>query len=217
MSGDPHHIKSWLGTHQVPIDIRPGPSAITALSSDPRLATRSFSPRPRPNAAAIASRRGPSQRASKQEIVLPARYESALRTTVATSAGPYGYTLTIWTSGAVLSHARGIPSSVEALLFLIGAVAAYALVGSLAFGGFSKELSSERARSAVWGGLHLISVSVAIGVASLVAHFLRNNAAWPLGGFLATAIYLLASAVELAAAQVPHQPRPGAGMNATPR
>ena len=31
VSGDPHHIKSWLGTHQVPIDIRPGPSAITAL------------------------------------------------------------------------------------------------------------------------------------------------------------------------------------------
>ena len=29
--GDPHHIKSWLGTHQVPIDIRPGTSAITAV------------------------------------------------------------------------------------------------------------------------------------------------------------------------------------------
>jgi hypothetical protein len=29
--GDPHQIKAWLGAHQVPIDIRPGPSAITAV------------------------------------------------------------------------------------------------------------------------------------------------------------------------------------------
>ena len=31
VSGDHHHIKSWLGTHQVPIDIRPGTSEITAV------------------------------------------------------------------------------------------------------------------------------------------------------------------------------------------
>jgi hypothetical protein len=29
--GDRHRIKSWLGTHQVPIDVRPGTSAITAV------------------------------------------------------------------------------------------------------------------------------------------------------------------------------------------
>ena len=50
-----------------------------------------------------------------------ARYRSALRATIAASAAPYGYTLTVWTSGAVLSHARGIPSAAEALLFLGGA------------------------------------------------------------------------------------------------
>jgi hypothetical protein len=31
VSGDTHRITSWLGTHQVLIDIRPGPSAITAV------------------------------------------------------------------------------------------------------------------------------------------------------------------------------------------
>ena len=31
VSGDPHYIKSWLGTHNTPIDIRPGPSAMTAV------------------------------------------------------------------------------------------------------------------------------------------------------------------------------------------
>jgi hypothetical protein len=128
------------------------------------------------------------------------RYKSALRATVAASAAPYGYTLTIWTSGAVLSHARGIPSTTQALLFLIGAVAAYALVGGLAFGGFSEQLAPEPARSAVWGGLHLFSVGLAIGAASLVAHTVHDDAAWALGGFLATGLYLAASASQLAIA-----------------
>jgi hypothetical protein len=29
--GDPHQIKHWLGTNQVPIDIRPGTSAVTSV------------------------------------------------------------------------------------------------------------------------------------------------------------------------------------------
>jgi hypothetical protein len=115
--------------------------------------------------------------------VVLARYRSALRATVAASAAPYGYTLTIWTSGAVLSHAGGIPSTAEALLFLVGAVAAYALVGGLAFGG------------------------LAIVAASLVAELVSGVPAWPLGAFLATTLYLFGSASQLAVAHLV----PGAG------
>ena len=135
------------------------------------------------------------------------RYRAALRTTVALSAGPYGYTLTIWTSGAVLTHARGIPSTGPALLFLVGAVVAYALVGKLAFGGLPEHFVPEPTRAYVWGGLHIFSVGLAIGAASLVAHFARSNAAWPLGGFLATALYLLASASELSVASATRRVR----------
>jgi hypothetical protein len=127
-------------------------------------------------------------------------YRPALRTTVAASAAPYGYTLTIWTSGAVLSHTRGIPSAGDALLFLVGAVGAYALIGGLAFGGFSEHLPPEPARSVIWGGLHFLSVGLAIGAASLVARFVPDEAAWPLGGFAVTGIYLLVSASQLALA-----------------
>ena len=88
----------------------------------------------------------------------------------------------------------------EALLFLVGAVAAYGRVGGLAFGGSSERLVPEPAGSAVWGGLHLFSVGLAIGAASLVAHAVNDNAAWALGGFLATALYLGASASQLALA-----------------
>ena len=131
------------------------------------------------------------------DAVYPKRYKSALRVTIASSAAPYGYTLTIWTSGAVLSHAQGIPNAGEALLLLAGAVAAYALVGGLAFGGLSEQLVPEPARAVVWGGLQLVSVALAIGAASLVAHFVEDPAAWLLGGFLVTGVYLVASAAQL--------------------
>jgi hypothetical protein len=129
--------------------------------------------------------------------VTSVRYKSALRATVAASAAPYGYTLTIWTTGAILSHARGIPDTAEALLLLVGAVGAYALVGGIAFGGLSEHLAPEPARAAVWGGLQFISVGIAIAAATAVAHAVRSTAAWPIDGFLATALYLLTSASQL--------------------
>ncbi len=138
--------------------------------------------------------------------MIGSRYRSALRATIAASAAPYGYTLTVWTSGAVLSHARGIPSSAEALLFLVGAVAGFALVGGAAFGGFSEQLVVQPARSVVWGGLHFFSVGLAIVAATIVAHLVKSVAAWPLGGFLATVLYLVASASQLAVAHVPRRP-----------
>ena len=101
----------------------------------------------------------------------------------------------------MLSYARGIPSAASAVLFLIGAVAAYALVGGVAFGGLSEQLAPEPTRSVVWGGLHFFSVGLAIAAASLVAHFVHDDAAWLLGGFLATGLYLLASASQLAIAR----------------
>ena len=146
------------------------------------------------------------RRPAKLGGVIGSRYRSALRASVAASAAPYGYTLTVWTSGAVLSHARGIPSSAEALLFLVGAVAGYALVGGLAFGSFSEQLIVQPGRSVVWGGLHLFSVGLAIIAATIVAHLVQSVAAWPLGAFLVTTLYLLASASQLAIAHVPRGP-----------
>ena len=54
-------------------------------------------------------------------------YRAHLKTTVASSAAPYGYTLTIWTAGAVATHRHGVPTAWEALLLLVGAVLGFAL------------------------------------------------------------------------------------------
>jgi hypothetical protein len=135
--------------------------------------------------------------------MMPVRYRSSLRTTVAASAAPYGYTLTIWTTGAILTHARGIPGAGDALLLLAGAVTAYALIGALAFhraslGAGAEHLVPEPGRATAWGGLQFFSVGVAIAGAALVAHFVDNVLVWPIDGFVVTALYLLAAAFQLA-------------------
>jgi len=137
-------------------------------------------------------------------------YRSALRTLVAASAAPYGYTLTIWTTGAVLTHARGIPDTSDALFLLGGAVGAYAVVGGVAFGGLSEHFAPQPARAAIWGALHFFSVGLAIAGATLVAHQVHSAIAWPLDGFIATALYLLGSAAQLAIAHTSLTRRPRA-------
>ena len=57
------------------------------------------------------------------------RYLSALATVLRGSALPYGYTITVWTSGMMLTHERGLPSVGEVFLLIVGAVAGFALLG----------------------------------------------------------------------------------------
>jgi uncharacterized YccA/Bax inhibitor family protein len=127
-------------------------------------------------------------------------YRQAARQAVSLSIAPYGYTLTVWTSGAVLSHARGIPSTGNALLFMLGAVAGFALVGVASFGRLTTRVRVETQPPAVWAGFHVLSIGGAIGAATLIAHLLDQSGAWPLGGFAATTSYLLVLAAQLALA-----------------
>lgn len=102
------------------------------------------------------------------------RYGRNLRTAVGASAAPYGYTLTIWTTGAVLVHNRGLPDTQAALSFMVGAVMAFGLVGSVAFGGITRRFREQPRRSALWGNFHFFSVGAAIGTAAIVARLADN-------------------------------------------
>ena len=127
-------------------------------------------------------------------------FRLAARQVVSMSIAPYGYTLTIWTSGAVLTHARGVPSTVDAFLFMLGAVTGFALLGVISFGHLLARVRVDPVQPALWGGLHLLPIATAIGAATLIAHQLENIAAWPVGGFAATVIYLVLLAAQLAVA-----------------
>ena len=125
------------------------------------------------------------------------RYRHGLRKAVGTSAGPYGYTLTVWTTGAVLIHARGVPDTLEAMLFMVGAVIAFAATGALAFRTNPPVRGRAVSHPVLWGSFHFVPVAASIGAASLVAHFVQGSAAWPLAGFAATALYLTCVAAQI--------------------
>ena len=128
-------------------------------------------------------------------------YRKRLRKIIGSSAAPYGYTLATWTTGAVLTHARGIPDMFAALAFMAGAVLGFAFVGALAFGGVTKHFDEDHSEaSLMWGSFHFFSVGLAIGVAALTAHYAEGFVTWPLGGFLFTSTYLLVAGAESALA-----------------
>lgn len=129
-------------------------------------------------------------------------YRRHLRAAVATSAAPYGYTLTIWTTGAVTTHEHGIPSAAEALLFLLGAVLGFALTAAVAHGGPGGTFATNQGRAVrLWGGFHLLSVGAAIGLSAAAASLVGSPTVWPLVGFIATTIYLIIVAAQFTIAE----------------
>jgi hypothetical protein len=120
-------------------------------------------------------------------------YRQHLRAVVAASAAPYGYTSTLWTAGAVSTQAqRHLPSPLDAMLLLAGAVLAFGTVGTLACGGVNGILAQgTRGKVRVWGGMHIPSVGLSIALVTLLTHVIHGHLLWPLVGFAATATYLL--------------------------
>ena len=96
-------------------------------------------------------------------------YRKNLRAIVGAAAAPYGYTLSVWASGAALISVHGVPKTLAALTFVVGAVLGFAFVGALAYGGITGELDQERGHALLWGSLQVISVGLAAGAVTLTA------------------------------------------------
>jgi hypothetical protein len=111
--------------------------------------------------------------------------------------------LSIWGTGSSLSHIYGsTPTTLQVFAFLGGAVLGFALVSVLAFKGVSAEFGSPANSIELWGAFHFLSVGVAVGGASLVANLSPSALGWPLGGALATALYVLLVGAEHSAADL---------------
>jgi hypothetical protein len=123
-------------------------------------------------------------------------YSSALATVLRGSAVPYGYTVTVWTSGMMLTRQRGIPSVGDVFLFMVGAVAAFLVLGLLVRWAGAMPFDPPPGDLRRTGMLQLIAVSGALGCATLVS-LIHSGAAWPLGAFAATTAYLGLTTVEL--------------------
>ncbi len=117
------------------------------------------------------------------------RYRSDLRNVIGSSASAYGYTLTVWSTASVLTHAYGLPSPPQVFSFFLGAVAGFALVGTLAFGGVTAEFGGESRRVRLWGSFRFVSVALAVGAAWFLSAHVPSMPGWPSESFVATVCY----------------------------
>ncbi len=132
------------------------------------------------------------------------RYGPILDKTLRSAVVPYGYTVTIWSSGAYLISLRGVPGGWEAFAFVAGAIAAFGLLTAI-----SPPDRESGARAVVppihpdsshpifAAGLHIAAVGLAFAAAALVDRTL-GSAAWFFGSFGVTLIYLAIASAELA-------------------
>lgn len=127
---------------------------------------------------------------------------AALATVVAASAVPYGYTLAIWGSGAVLLRSLGAPTAAEVFIFAAGASAGFYLVGRLlgllasATPGSANPTNRHEDR-VLAGAFDWIAVGAAIGAVSLLDG-IHGWLPWLVGPFAATVLYLLIASAQLA-------------------
>lgn len=133
------------------------------------------------------------------------RFDDTLESTLRSSVIPYGYTVTIWASGAYLIKLQGAPTIWEAFFFVSGAIAAFGVLASVATrlprrrGKPTPPLHPDPSRPLLAAGLHILAVGLALAAATAVDR-LFGSAAWLLGSFAATTIYLTAASAELAIA-----------------
>jgi hypothetical protein len=124
------------------------------------------------------------------------RYTRAISTVVGRSAIPYGYTLTIWASGAALESSHQTPTIGDAFLFLVGATAGFGAVGLIAQAQHDRSLEPQRGDLTHTGRTQVVAATLAFGAAALIgkAHTIL---VWPAGAFAATVIYLMVTAIAL--------------------
>ncbi len=123
---------------------------------------------------------------------------SSLATVVPASAAPYGYTLAIWSCGAVLLRSHGTPSLADTLIFVAGAIAGFNLLGVLAIGAIGHARPIERRQDRVLAGvLDWLALGAVVAAVSAISA-IHGWAPWLLGPFIATVLYLVVASLQLA-------------------
>ena len=123
---------------------------------------------------------------------------AALGTMLAASAAPYGYTVTLWSSGAIVIRSHGLPHVPEVFAFAAGALSGFGLMGLMARGTLTgMDSLGDAADRVLAGSLHWLAVGAAVGLVALLAQ-IDGWEVWPLSSFAATVLYILIASFQLA-------------------
>ena len=132
-------------------------------------------------------------------------YVRGLGMSVRNNALAYGYSITSTASFGVLSEGAGPVSVGRIFLFVAGAGLAFAVVNAVVTRGFQRSVESEPAVVLSLGtAMSVFSISVGVGVATLLAELVGGWISWLLGALLATWAYLAVAALEIALAKTLH-------------
>ena len=128
-----------------------------------------------------------------------ATYLRALDTALHGAGLPYGYAITVWSTGTTMTGAQGKPSVASILLFAAGAAAAYGALRLLTkhAEGDAQKLLTRSPHLVRAGLLHVAAIGLAIASAALIAQ-IPSGLTWPLASFAATLVYFGVSSVEMA-------------------
>jgi hypothetical protein len=127
-------------------------------------------------------------------------YRAGLRSAVQTAGLPYGYTVTMWSSGQVLIHFHGIPSLGLVALFAGGALLGFAVL-RIATAERDAAAAGNLAAGPSWvrgGGIQAVAVGVTLAMVAAFGSLLAPAPSWAAGGMATVVGYLGVTGLEYA-------------------
>ncbi len=130
------------------------------------------------------------------------RYASGLKASVHNNSIAYGFSVMITAALAVVSAGRDTPGIWEVLTFAGGAVLSFTVVEAFVYFALHQRLEEESTEIRLLGSIFsFLSIGLALGATWIVERFLSGLIAWPVGGFVATSVFVLVLGLELSVAE----------------
>jgi len=130
------------------------------------------------------------------------RYASGLKASVHNNAIAYGFSIVITAALAILQASRDTAGILEVLTFAGGAVFAFTLVEAFVYLVLQNRLEEESTEVRLLGSVFsFLSIALALAAVFAIERLLNGLPAWPVGGFLATLIYVCVLALEFSVAE----------------
>jgi len=130
------------------------------------------------------------------------RYASGLKASVHNNAIAYGFSIVITAALAILQASRDTAGILEVLTFAGGAVFAFTVVEAFVYLVLQDRLEEESTEVRLLGSVFsFLSIALALAAVFAIDRLLNGLPAWPVGGFLATLIYVCVLALEFSVAE----------------